>query len=167
MKIKIRFFLATTILSVSFSALLGCGGTKGDGDFVDAPSLDFECAFIDAAGCDSSNSGATTYIALSEDTETDCATQLTGVSGASLHTEFAYSSEVVAASPTTGILSGVTAQWVNSFEMPVVLLPKDTFKVCAFIDLNNNEQIDSLEPIQDSLLTMGADFLPLSNWSNY
>ena len=55
----------------------------------------------------------------------------------------------------------VADQW------PITLLPNQIFKVCAFIDLNANGQIDANEPIQESILDTAAPYFALSNWTDY
>jgi hypothetical protein len=159
---KILILLLATAVGATLTAC-----DDGDpGSYSNAPELDFECSFADAIGCDATNDGKTVFIGLHEDTSLDCSAHLALLNRTQMIASFDYSS-VTTANNVGGILTGVAVHWVNTQAMPIILLPLQTFRVCAFIDANSNEMIDVNEPIQESNVTIGSGFLPLSNWSNY
>lgn len=161
-KLKVEHILKAIAV---MSLLVGCSSNKPD-NVATAPQLDFECSIAQALGCDASNAGKTVFIGLDENTAIDCGYQLSFYNGVALTQAFNFSGHATAVDQA-GILVGVVTHWVNSNQMPVFQIPKQNFKVCAFIDFNNNGQLDSLEPIQESFISVGNAFLPLSNWSNY
>jgi hypothetical protein len=155
----------TVLAMLSLTALAGCGGTGTD-PYVDAPAVDFECSFVDATGCDSSNTGKKVFIGLTDNLTTTCANEFANNSIADMIAIFDFSAQTQTAN-VGGVLTGVGHLWVNSYSMPFMVLPAKTFKVCAFIDVDGNGGIDANEPYQESTLTVGSDFMPLSNWTNY
>lgn len=157
--------LTTALLSVT-----ACSKSNNEDAYTEAPYLDFECSFADALGCLGENSGKTVFIGLDADLDSNCVEKLSPLipehSFDELGNDFDYSSKAQA-SLNGGVLTGLATHWVNSHLMPVYSMEQMTFKVCAFIDLNNNEALDPNEPIHESLLNPATAFLPLSNWTDY
>lgn len=163
--IRYRIHLLCLHGALIFS-LFGCGDSSS-GEYSDAPLIDFECSFVDAIGCDPSQVHKPVYVGLAEDLDLICAQKFSlSTTGDQIAQSFDYSSRTYT-SEQGGVIVGATIHWANSSLMPVILLPSQTFKVCAFIDINENERIDANEPIHESTITIGEPFLPLSDWSNY
>lgn len=157
-----RTFICTLLL-----LLLSACSNEQASDYIDAPNLDFECSFLDAQGCHTSNINKPIFIGLEDNLNANCRTKIALLKDTQFISNFIYSAWTLTI--TNGsILTGVFTHWVNYAQTPIINMPKQSYKVCSFIDLNENGQVDILEPMSESLLTLGEnDFLPISNWSNY
>lgn len=159
--------LRRTIIFIFLSFLLVACSDARSIRYTDAPYLDFECNFADAAGCNPININKPIFIGLDDRIDTNCHTKLSQLKDDQLSANFMYSSWALT-STNGSIITGVFMHWVNYALTPVNTMNQQTYKVCGFIDLNENGQIDIQEPIGESLLALGEnDFLPISNWSNY
>ena len=150
--------------------LPACGSSDNQGDYSVAPHVDFECGFNQALSCTTQNADKNVFIGLHSDANLECGDYLALNSVTNSFDYLAYSfdySSVTKTKAHAGILTGVATQWVNSSLAPVYDMEAETYRVCAFIDLNENNALDVFEPVQESIITIGQGFLPLSNWTDY
>ncbi len=162
--------------ALSFAGLLAivlmlpaCGGSDVPKAEL-APDLDFECGLAESASCRSENSGKTVFIGLHTDPSLHCGNYFAIYGGGESFDQIGYSFDYSSITKTIAIgevLTGLATHWVNAYLMPVFSMEASTFRVCAFIDLNDNFTLDLLEPILETTITVGSDFLPLSNWRDY
>lgn len=161
-----KFKSANLICGVLTSLTLLSCGPKTDSQFSNAPSFSLECSQLTAAGCNQSNINKTMFIGIDVNTTTDCRTKLSQyTTNADRLAAFDYSSSTLTKNLGASTLIGVTSIWVNSYAMPVAQLPAQSYKVCAFIDLDSNETLDINEPIQDSIVDLAQTNFVLTNWS--
>jgi len=166
MKSRQSTVFSPLLLLLFVAAFLSACGEKKAAPHADAPWLDFECSFASANGCDSQGDEKIARIGLIEDLIIDCASHLAGLSNSQFAAAFDYSTQTQT-NLSGGIITGIAARWVNSQQMPVINLPKKTYSLCAYIDINENGQVDLNEPFLEDQITIGEDFLPLTNWSNF
>jgi hypothetical protein len=161
-----KFKSANLIFGVLTSITLIACGPKTDAHYSNAPSFSLECSQLAAAGCNQSNINKTMFIGIDVNTTTDCRAKLSQyTTNADRVAAFDYSSTTLTQNIGPSTLVGVTSIWVNSYAMPVAQLPAQSYKVCAFIDLDNNETLDLNEPIQDSIVDLTQSNFVLTNWS--
>jgi hypothetical protein len=160
-KAILKFAYLTLMLS-----LAACG-EKTTVSYSDAPWLDFECSFVSTLSCNATAQSKTAYFGLSENTSLDCRSHIDGLSTSDWPAAFDYFTHTQT-NLTGSVVTGIATNWVNRYEMPVVQLPTNVpLRVCGFIDLNANNQIDLNEPLLQGELTPGQDFLPFSNWDSF
>jgi len=159
---------AALITSLLAGALLISCGSKTDNSQTDVPMLSLECSQLSASGCVQANINKPLFVGLDSTTTTDCRAKLslytTNVTRAAA---FDYSSSNLTQNIGATTLVAVTSIWVNQYAMPVITIPNSTYKVCAFIDLNENEALDINEPYQDSIIDISQTNLVVTNWTNF
>ncbi len=161
-----------TFLFLFLAFTLSCGSASdGEAPLIDIPSISSECFFAQSPACISGNSGAPIFVGISEDRSLDCHNFMNGILLPNLQTGFIASgfsfTSYRSSSPAAMIATHST--WVGGGGAPINTLPNNSYKYCALIDINGNNQADSLEPFleQEGLLSELDGALPLGAWSSF
>lgn len=155
--------IAVLGLTILFSALIA--GCKSGGSPVSSPSpyVDFECNAAQSPYCTQAASNALVYMGLSSESGFDCESELLNLPPRLFIPTFTYSGYTYAAF-NGSFLHGVVTEWVNSSSGPAMTMPDGNYTLCAFLDLNNNGQLDSYEPLATETINPAKDFYPVSQW---
>lgn len=151
---------ALLIISSSFLQSCGGGGDSG-GNFI--PTVQLECATAGVAGC--SQNGKTAWVGLIESLAADCDDTLATLASNQRQQLFNVNGSVVS-SQAGAYLTGRVSSWTNSTGGEQDVLNPGTYQVCAFVDLNGNDVIDTNEPVGQGQVSIGGSgtFI-LSNWA--
>ncbi len=155
--------IMSVVVPLVFSA---CGDMSEE--LTEAPQLDIECNFTQTNGCDPSNTGRSVFAGIKASTDVQsCRSQLGMISSnEEFKTQFLYTSQTK--TDTNGsVITAVFTRWVNVHDVEVRELANASYRLCAFIDLDGNDVVDTGEPFADTIIKVGESFPPLSNWSTY
>lgn len=142
--------------------LIGCGGADENlSDFI--PDIPMECTSVQAADCAGNN--LPVFVGIIDSTAgSDCDDFLTGLNSATRQRTFTASGTTTSA--RGGIyLTATVSDWKDSFGGPIDTLTPGDYLVCAFVDTNRNDQIDTNEPVGGGVITAGDVSFILNDWS--
>lgn len=153
-----RGLFSLTIL-ISLNAC-GGGGDSGD-NFI--PTVQLECATAAVAGC--SQNGKAAWVGLIESLAADCDDTLATLTATQRQQLFNVNGSVIS-SQAGAYLTGRVSSWSNSTGGDQDVLNPGSYQVCAFVDLNGNDVIDTNEPVGQGQVSIGSTgTYILSNWS--
>ncbi len=154
--------LRFTLLTAVFMFTACSGGGDSGGNFI--PTVQLQCATAAVAGC--SQNGKTAWVGLIQTlTAGDCDDTLATLDSSQRQLLFTVSGSVVS-SQAGAYLTGRVSDWINSTGGQQDVLNPGTYEVCAFVDLNGNDVIDTNEPVgRGQISTGGSGTYILSTWS--
>ncbi|MCB0384315.1 MAG: hypothetical protein KDD43_02905, partial [Bdellovibrionales bacterium] len=148
---RLKFLVdQSLLLSFCFGAFalflpVGCLQTGGGDSPIYAfiPDVEVECAVDAVPTCNSS--GKTIYVGLTSDTDVDCENYLLVLN--STNFAFSFDGSGVISSTFDGLaLRGTVSSWTGSQGQIIGDLEKRTYRICAFVDSNNDGNLDVNEP---------------------
>lgn len=146
-----------------FNLCIGCvdgAGTGTDYNFI--PDVQLDCSRIQAPLCQ--NDGATMYVGLIADASVDCETYLSQLTASTFVPSFDASGSGTG-SVSGFYLTGLVTQWKNSLGATVQSLQEQTYRACAFVDVQPvNGQLDFNEPVGEGLATPGVTSATINDW---
>ena len=142
--------------------LFGCGGTEEKrSEFI--PDIPVECTSGQAADCAGNN--LPVFVGIIESTGgSDCDDFLTGLNSATRQRTFVASGNTTSARRGVFLTANVS-DWTDSFGGPIDTLTPGDYLVCAFVDTNRNDRIDTNEPVGSGVIRAGDVSFILDNWS--
>jgi|GEM_PF-5481483 len=152
-----RFLVATAA-----ALIVGCGGNEEkSSDFI--PDIPIECTTGQAADCAGNN--LPIFVGIVESTAgADCDDFLTGMNANLRQTSFL--AWGTATSSRSGIfLTANITDWKDTSGGTIDVLEPGPYKVCAFVDTNSNDVIDTNEPVGEGTITAGQTGFVLDDWS--
>lgn len=158
-------FKASTLLLLPF-ILTSCLQTGG-GDsplYAVIQDLEVECAVDAVPTCNSS--GKTIYVGLTSDTDVNCESYMQVLN--SNNFAFSFDASGTTSSNYDGIaVRGTVSSWVGEVGQSIGELEKRSYKVCAFMDVNANGQLDVNEPAGSGTLSPGGTSVDLTDWFSH
>ena len=151
------------LLALSFIGLAACSGGGSSADYVRAPDIDFECDSIQSSHCDSNAVGKTVYMGLTTDLNFDCESEVYNLDPLLFVATFDYSGAATVQNGGTYVW-GVVTQWVNRSGGKTLQFEDTDYKICAFLDDNDNGRLDGFESLAEQSFNPSASFYPVSSW---
>lgn len=149
------------LLLIAAIAFTGCGSQEGD--FTVAPDIYFECNEINAL-CNASTAGKVVYMGLTRNLEIDCANELLDLEPSLFQSKFEYWGSTTAEFDGSYIFGAVT-QWANSSGGKVHNFYDTDYKICAFIDEDDNDRLGINEMLAEQLFNVMISFEPVTSWT--
>ena len=164
---KILFKTILILISIFFILInSGCLQTSGQETHNDVSigNLTINCSPTAATECD--QSGKTFYIGLTDQTDVNCENFLFGINNGEFTYAFLYSGTTVGVFTGTSV-QGSIQQWVNTFNQPVTSIESKNYKVCGFMDVNNNGILNSGEPLGEGYFDPSETQHYITDWFSY
>jgi hypothetical protein len=156
-------FVLCAILAIFFTA---CADPETRPS-TDLPSVDYECNAFQAVACDLASENKPAFAGLIREVNVGCRELLSFLAADQLTQQFDYSSWTQNQNTTGPLSQGTFTHWVNHAHYTVINIPREKYKICSFIDVNENGRADEYEPLGEMTFTPGESFLPLTNWTNF
>lgn len=150
-------------LIVSFFLITSCiesGGSGTGSDFI--PDIEAACSPAQVPGSQCSGTGQTVYVGLSSNSSIDCTDVMADLGGIPFRTQFNASG--TASATQVGYLSATITNWVNASGGVIDVLAVQTYKACAFVDINSNGELDNNEPFGQGYITPGVQPASVTDW---
>ena len=149
--------------------LLNCSNDSGDNKTSTLPTSRLTCSQDFVSTCTASQEGKTFFIGFSPDLSIDCASTLSSKNlETELYFEFIASStgSVNFDSATLNLRGSVLPdQYVSELGSPLFSLENRTYRVCGFIDNDDNDFLSFNEPIlTQTIELLDINTLPLDQW---
>ncbi len=161
-----------TLLSLSGLLLTSClgGDNSGGSPFAPIPDTQILCSST-VIGCQTSQIGSKIYLGyLSQGLEISCDEFLHEISWQPpLRRHFdALASATAEAHFQVPGLYGLFNSWQGPLGQTVFSLERGTYRVCAFIDSNDNGRWDISEPFAQGTVRVGEELMPeITDWVNF
>lgn len=154
--------LKTSLFILMSISLSGCSDSAIP---VSSPSpfVDFECNAAQSNYCTSLGHNKKVYMGMTQDLSFDCEQELLLMDSELFVPSFDYSGSTLA-NFNGSFLDGIVTDWINSSSGRALTMPQADHMVCAFLDYNDNGQLDFNEPLATAVINPGEDFFALSQW---
>lgn len=144
-----------------------CFSSGDSSDSTSIPDIHIECESAQANDCMGAASGKTAYVGLISDLSIICSIYLNGRTASDFPVYFDVSGHTTTYTSSTYTV-GMVDEWTDSQGVAAVTVRKDTYRVCAFIDTNNNGRIDDGEPYGEGEITLPNDSVDsVTFWENF
>ena len=105
------------------------------------------------------------FAGLISDLSTDCENYLGQISAMNFTAAFDASGETEGEASGSELIGFVT-QWFDPQNNRITNLEQSTFRVCAFVDTNNDGELTFGEPVGSGDVTMGVTTAVIDDWFN-